>query len=651
MASVVVAEDNVEHQRVIAEVVRRLGHQVTVAADGRAGLAAVARQHPDLVVADVDMPQLDGLQMCRAMRADPALAGIPVVLITAYLPPGDPQLCAAGAAALVRKPFAVQELTDTLRAHLDGHSPAAADPAVFMDALLDSLDVGVAVCDAGGRLVVFNRAMGEFFGEGGDAVPVRDWPRRFGLRRHDGSPMAVDELPLLRALAGERVERADVLAYDRRDRPHWLVVNARPLRDPAGTGMGALVAVHDVTAEHRARQYEGCKTEVLKALAQAPDTAVAASEVLRAIATTLDWPYLRLWLVDEVADVLRPVATWTAPGERPLPIPATLARGAGLAGRAWDRGDLVWVPDIHAEDSPVLAMVAAGSPFRAAAAVPVRRGERVTGVLAIFSHAYLGPDPALAVLLTGIAGNIGAYLEQRRADELTRHLAASTDEYIALVGHELRTPLTSISAYTDLIAESPDDTPLGELRELLQVVARNNHRLRTLVEQLLDLAALESGQADLHVAAVDLAAVVAAAVAAGAAAAEAQGITMGADLPGPLGIPGDPDRLRQVVDSLISNAVKYSPPGSEVTVALAADDDVATLTVADAGIGVPDDDQPHLFRRLFRGSNARHSGVPGTGLGLALSRAVVERHRGTITLSARRPAGTVVTVRLPRADG
>src|SRR3712207_1848620 len=114
MASVVVAEDNVEHRRAIAEVVRRLGHEVAVAADGRTGLAAVVEHRPDLVIADVDMPDLDGLQLCRAIHEDPRLATIPVVLVTAYLPPTDSRMASAGAAAVVRKPFSVKELTDAV---------------------------------------------------------------------------------------------------------------------------------------------------------------------------------------------------------------------------------------------------------------------------------------------------------------------------------------------------------------------------------------------------------------------------------------------------------------------------------------------------------------------------------------------------------
>lgn len=96
MASVLLAEDDADHQRAVTAVLRRLGHEVTLVTDGVAGLEAAAKHRPDLVVADVDLPLMDGLRMCRAMRDDPALADVPVVVVTALLGPSDPRLAGSG---------------------------------------------------------------------------------------------------------------------------------------------------------------------------------------------------------------------------------------------------------------------------------------------------------------------------------------------------------------------------------------------------------------------------------------------------------------------------------------------------------------------------------------------------------------------------
>ncbi|MFI5495108.1 ATP-binding protein [Actinoplanes sp. NPDC051859] len=659
MASVLVAEDDQDHQRLIAGVVRRLGHDVTVADDGRAALVAAAHRRPDLVVADVDMPEMDGLQLCRALRGDPVLADVPVVLVTALSMIDERRLRESGARAVIRKPFTLQQLSAALVPHLaqgepprKGRPPLVRDPAleqVFVEALLQSTDTGLCACDATGRMIMMNTVVRGFFGDDSAGIPLQEWAQHFALRHHDGSPLLAYDLPISRALRGEVVEHAGLLATDRRGRPRWLTINARPVCDPDGAVVGAVAAVHDITGEYKSSLYQACTTEVLKALAESRSAAEAHQEVVRTIGGTLGWRYVRLWLVDPVTGRLRLEASYTGPHERPLPAPASIARGQGLAGLCWQRGELVWVPDIHAADAPILPEVVAGSRFRAAGAVPVRSGEHVSGVLTFFSYDPQEPEPALAVLLTGIAGSVGAHLQQHRADDLEHHLAAATDEYIALVGHELRTPLTSIGAYVELIAEAPELTP--ELRGLAEVVDRNSRRLRQLVDQLLDLAALDGGHIGMQTCRVDLTELVAAAADTVRGPAADRRIVIDTNLAPDIVVPGDRGRLRQVADNLLDNAIKFSYDGATVSVQLTGDEETVVLTISDTGMGLSDEEQPDLFRRLHRGDNVRHSGIPGNGLGLALCRAVVEHHQGTITLSREHPTGTAVTVRLPRTAG
>jgi signal transduction histidine kinase/CheY-like chemotaxis protein len=644
MALVVVAEDNLDHQRVIAEVVRRLGHDVVVANDGRSGLEAVVKHRPDLVVADVDMPHLTGLELCAAIREDPQLTAIPVVLITAYLLPGDPRLSATGALGVIGKPFGVPELSEALRGYLNGLGTPLLGHSL-LDAVLDSIDTGVLAFDVNGRQLLINRALADVLGADEPGTPVGEVALRHRMCRLDGTDVPVEEWPVWRAMRGEDVNHVELLAYDPHGRPHWYLVNARPVRGPDGTVIAAVAAAHDVTTRHRTRQYEVCKNKVLSVLASDPDAPDAGDRILAAIGTTLSWPYLRLWLADEEAGVLRPAALYSAPGEPALPLPAAIGRGLGLAGLCWQTGELIWVPDMHAPEAPILPEVAESSAYRSAGAVPVRSGERVVGAISFFSRTRQESDPALGMLLSGIAAVIGAFLEHRRAEGLALHLAAATDEYMALAGHELRTPLTSIGSYVDLIAESPDDTPFVELRDLFEVVHRNSTRLRNLVDRLLDVAGLESGHLALASDSVNLTEVVAEGI---AEAAVDRGVVINTDRLDEVTVPGDRARLRQVVEALVGNAVKFSPSDAAVGVTLVDQGDLVVLTVRDTGVGIPASEQAKLFRRLYRAGNARHTGIPGSGLGLALCRVVVERHRGTIALASHESTGTTVTVRLPK---
>lgn len=220
------------------------------------------------------------------------------------------------------------------------------------------------------------------------------------------------------------------------------------------------------------------------------------------------------------------------------------------------------------------------------------------------------------------------------------------DEFFALVSHELRTPLTSIIGYLELVRDEEDDLP-PDARRFLGVVDRNANRLLRLVGDLLFVAQVEAGRLSLERTDVTLAAVVTQSAEAARPAAERGRIELGADLADVPALAGDPDRLGQLVDNLLSNALKFTPEGGHVTVALRDDGDAAVIEVADDGVGVPAADQVHLFERFYRSSNAVSAAMPGAGLGLAICRTIAEAHHGTIALRSTEGAGTTVTVRLP----
>jgi signal transduction histidine kinase len=231
-----------------------------------------------------------------------------------------------------------------------------------------------------------------------------------------------------------------------------------------------------------------------------------------------------------------------------------------------------------------------------------------------------------------------------------RELDRMKDEFISLVSHELRTPLTSIRGYVELLQE--DGRLSDEQQRYLAVVERNTSRLLDLVGDLLFLAQVDAGKLAFELRPVELDLLVDQCVEASQPAADAKGIELVSTTqrpPSPL--QGDPARLAQVLDNLVSNALKFTPTGGRVEVRLSARGGVALVEVEDTGLGLAENEQEQLFERFFRSSRASENAIPGTGLGLAIAKTIVERHGGRIQLESTVDVGTSVRVELPLSLG
>ena len=220
----------------------------------------------------------------------------------------------------------------------------------------------------------------------------------------------------------------------------------------------------------------------------------------------------------------------------------------------------------------------------------------------------------------------------------------SRDDFIALAGHELRTPLTVIQGYAEHLLEDPAATP--EQRQQLEIVVRRARSMSDLIDDLFDLAKLDAPLSSVAFAPVPLDEVVLESVVAHRPMAEQHEVTFVRNTE-PVHVLGDRGRLRRMCDNVLDNAVKFSPPGGEITVTLRRDDDSAVLEVADQGIGIPPDEVPRVFERLYRATNAIDGRFPGTGLGLSITLATAEAHGGTVTAYSEPGGGAVFTIRLP----
>lgn len=274
------------------------------------------------------------------------------------------------------------------------------------------------------------------------------------------------------------------------------------------------------------------------------------------------------------------------------------------------------------------------------------RGEAFTDELIwIVSGTSQRAYSATCRLIKDPSGNrSGAVMAFADVTALVEALAVK-DQFVASVSHELRTPLTSILGYLTLAL---DEDLAPDLADYLTVISRNAHRLLGLVDDLLATAtdALHTNPRP-----ADLAEVLTHSVEAARPRARAAGVALNLDLEPGLDLTGtfDPDRIGQAIDNLISNAIKYTPDGGTVTASACATGENLRCHVTDNGIGMTEEERSQAFTRFFRAANAHSSTVPGAGLGLPITKAIVENHNGSITISSSPGEGSSVVLALPRS--
>ena len=241
-----------------------------------------------------------------------------------------------------------------------------------------------------------------------------------------------------------------------------------------------------------------------------------------------------------------------------------------------------------------------------------------------------------------------AYAELREANARLRELDRLKDEFVSTVSHELRTPLTSIRAFSEILLQNPE-LELAQREEFLGVIVKESERLTRLINQVLDMAKLESGRIEWNMADIDLREPLREAIAATSQLFREKHVTLREQL-GETAIPfhGDSDRLTQVVINLLSNAVKFCPSeGGLVEISLQNSADRIRIKVRDNGPGIPPEQLTQVFER-FHQVNDQQAGKPvGTGLGLAISKSIIEHHQGAIWAERAPDQGALFIIELP----
>ncbi|MFG1928686.1 ATP-binding protein [Cryptosporangium sp. NPDC048952] len=453
-------------------------------------------------------------------------------------------------------------------------------------------------------------------------------------------------------LLGQRQERT-VRHQDGREFPVEIAITATGSPD-VSDGQRFHMFAHDATTVVRTRRFAAVEAAVARGMVEASSSTEAARRVVDALGTQMRWPVAELWLTDDERQMLACAGRHVAPGWKLGGFALSeIEPGVGLAGRVYQQARPDWIPDLAADLRSARSRAADAAGLHVAVGVPIRTGGQTLGALCVYGDWIEDPEDTLITLLTGLAAQVGQYLERRRAEELAVELAHTKDEFLALVTHELRNPLTVIVSTAELLEDDLAELTVAEQYEHLRTITRSAHRMVVIANDLLDLARLESGHLAVHPADTDLCLIMRESAHAHTAQIEAKNLTLGIELPERLELHADADRLRQVADNLLSNAIKYTPAGGTITLSAAAGDtpDGITWSVADTGIGIPAADRPRLFRRFYRASTAVDRRIPGTGLGLVITRAIIDRHQGSIELTDHPGPGTTFTIHLPTKPG
>ncbi|MGZ5430016.1 MAG: ATP-binding protein [Thermoanaerobaculia bacterium] len=287
---------------------------------------------------------------------------------------------------------------------------------------------------------------------------------------------------------------------------------------------------------------------------------------------------------------------------------------------------------------------------------PLKAEIGILGVLAVADKPG-GFDAEDQSAIDGYAGeaalllrNARLYEELQRSYERLRDAQRNRDYFLQNINHELRTPLTAILGWSEVLAEDRPDKET--MRIAVDQINRSTQFLLALIGDLLDLSRFEEGRTRLEPEDVDLGSLVTDSIEPVSVMAEAKGIRMTLAVPSEkTSVRLDPLRVRQVLWNLVHNAVKFTPKGGEIRVEAGADDRGVTFSIADNGVGIDAKDLPLIFERFRQIDGSSTRAYRGMGIGLALAKAFVELHGGTIQVDSQPGRGTTFRIRLPRIAG
>jgi PAS domain S-box-containing protein len=538
------------------------------------------------------------------------------------------------------------------------------------EAIIGGMSDGVMLVDGEGRTVFINPAGQRLLGKSVVGVPIFQHSETYDLRDAHARLLDPGALPAAQSLSTGRSVQDVTVIIGREENKVAVSMSATPLREDGRT-TGVIVMFRDITERRRLEEQMQLQAERAQILADAGAF----------FSSNIDPAWVTQAIAERVAEVL---GDWSAvimkaSDSKELRVAAIYHRDIASLGLAWSYiyrqplvvgegliGQVVATnyPSLTTNVRPSFDATNPGSMYHAAPMklaslliLPLRTRREMIGALVIAAN---DPDRAmtddklpLAEVLAERAAlaieNAKLYTEQVEARRKVEDLSRLKDEFLSIASHELRTPVTSIKGYTQLAKMLIKEGDLTTSEEYLDIALDQIDRMSRLILELLDVSRIETGRLEIRREQIPWSQFVRDVV--------HRHHTAVSDRRFHVSVPsltrivtGDRDRLEQVLGNLLENAVKYSPDGSDITVTVDDKGDALVTAVCDRGIGIPADELGQVFERFHRGRQVSSTNYGGLGLGLYITKQIIERHGGTIWVESKEGQGTTFFFSLPAAE-
>jgi PAS domain S-box-containing protein len=527
-------------------------------------------------------------------------------------------------------------------------------------AVTQSVNDAIISADSDGRIVFWNEAAGEMFGLDADTALGRELVELMPERHREAH---LEGLQRMREGGEARVIGRTVelqgLRRDGTEFPLELSLGTWQLGgDRFFTGV-----IRDLSERHRAARYRAAQHAVADVLVESPALESAMPDLLRAIGQALGWEAGGFWMADPDEDVLRCRAFWTGDPERLAEFEAAsrelaLSPGSGLPGRVLASGEPAWVLDVTTAENFPRGKAASSADLHGAIGLPVlSEGGQVVAVLDFFTAELGTPDDDLLAMMSTTSTQIGVFLRRKQAEEALARTAAELrrraeelersnaelEQFAYVASHDLSEPLRMISGFVQLLSDRYKGRLDDDADDFIGYTIDGVDRMQTLIDDLLAYSRVgrqtEDGDVDLDLVLEGARSALAAAISDSGAEIHAEPLPT---------VFGDPRELSQLMQNLLSNAIKFVEEGTpRIEISAVPRDGMWEVAVADNGIGI----EPRYAERIFKMFQRLHGrdSYPGTGIGLAICKKIVERHGGAIEVEPGQDGGSVFRVTLPAA--